>query len=94
MRCDAVGAVGLASNPGALRRRVTAGPQIARLLNSFEHSVTSKSADCMEHHEQSPAQEIPFKRNVQALVASFEEAGNPFEDDGGCLLALGASHCS
>ena len=26
--------------------------------------------------------------NVQALVVSSEEAGNPFEDDGGCLFAL------
>ena len=25
---------------------------------------------------------------VQALVVSFEEAGDPFEDDGGCLFAL------
>ena len=49
------GAVGLASNPGALSRWVTAGPQIVRLLKSFEHSVTSKSADCMNHHEQSHA---------------------------------------
>ena len=40
------GAVGLPSTPGALRRWVTAGPQIARWLKScFEHSMTSKSAD-------------------------------------------------
>ena len=31
-----------------------------------------------------PSDEI----NVQALVVSFEEAGNPFEDDGRCLFAL------
>ena len=49
------GAVGLASNPGALRRWVTAGPQIARLLKSFERSMTSKSADCMDHRQQSHA---------------------------------------
>ena len=35
------GAVGLASDPGALRRWGTAGPQIARLLKSFEHSMTT-----------------------------------------------------
>ena len=81
------GAVGLASNPGALSRWVTAGPQIVRVLRSFEHSMTSKSADCMDHHEQSPAPQKAFKINVQVLV-SFEEAGNPFEDDEGCLFAL------
>ena len=40
--------VGLASNLDALRRLMTAGPQIARLLKSFEHNMTSKSADCMD----------------------------------------------
>ena len=35
-------------------------------------------------HRKKPSAEI----NVQALVVSFEEAGNPFEDDGGCLFTL------
>ena len=34
-------------------------------------------------HRKKPSAEI----NVQVLVISFEEAGNPFEDDGGCLFA-------
>ena len=48
------GAVGLASSPGALRRWVTAGPQIAPLLKSFDHSMASKSADCkaMRHKKE------------------------------------------
>ena len=54
------GAVGLASDPGALRRWVTAWPQIARLLKSFERSMTSKSADCRDHHEQSHAPQKAF----------------------------------
>ena len=35
-------------------------------------------------HRKKPSAEI----NVQALGVSSEEAGNPFEDDGGCLFAL------
>ena len=35
-------------------------------------------------HRKKPSAEI----NVQALNVSFEEAGNPFEDDAGCLFAL------
>ena len=35
-------------------------------------------------HRKKPSDEI----NIQAFVVSFEEAGNPFEDDGGCLFAL------
>ena len=91
--CNAIvkgngGAVGLASSPGALKRWVTTGPQIACLLKSFEHSMTSKCADCNGHHEQSPAPRKAFKINVQALVVSFGQAGNAFEDDGGYLFAL------
>ena len=54
------GAVRLASDPGALRRWVTAGPQIARLLKSFDRSMTSKSADCLDRHEQSHAPQKAF----------------------------------
>ena len=54
------GAIGLASNPGALRWWVTAGPQIACLLKSFEHSMTSKCEDCVDHHEQSHAPQKAF----------------------------------
>ena len=91
--CNAIvkgngGVVGLASSPGALKRWVTTGPQIACLLKSFEHSITSKCADCNGHHEQSPAPRKAFKINVQALVVSFGQAGNAFEDDGGYLFAL------
>ena len=35
-------------------------------------------------HRKKPSAEM----NVQALLVSFEETGNPFEDDGGCLFAL------
>ena len=35
-------------------------------------------------HHKKPSAEI----NFQALVGAFEEAGNPFEDDRGCLFAL------
>ena len=35
-------------------------------------------------HHKKPSAEI----NVQAHVVSFEEAGNPFEDNEGCLFAL------
>ena len=35
-------------------------------------------------HRKKPLGEI----NVQAFVVSFKEAGNPLEDDGGCLFAL------
>ena len=46
--CNAIvkgngGAAGLGSSPGALKRWVTTGPQIACLLKSFEYSMTSRA---------------------------------------------------
>ena len=42
---------------------------------------------CNRTCQQSPAPQKAFKINFQAPV-SFEEAGIPFEDDGGCLFAV------
>ena len=78
------GAAGLASNPGALRRWVTTGPQIARLLKSFEHSMTSKSADCMDHHVQSHAPQKAFKlllfllRKLEIHLKTMKDASSPW----------------
>ena len=62
------GAAGLISSLSALRRQVTAGPQIASLLKSFEHSMTSNSADCMDHHEQSPARQKAFRETFMLVL--------------------------
>ena len=65
------GAVGLASNPGFLRRWVTAGPQFARSFKCFENSMTSKSADCLDHHEQSHAPQKAFSWDKRSSSCFF-----------------------
>ena len=65
------GAVGLASNPGFLRRWVTAGPQFARSLKRFELTMTSKSADCLDHHEQSYAPQKAFSWDKRSSSCFF-----------------------
>ena len=44
----------------------------------------------MDHHEKIITPQKAFKRNVQALfvICLSEKAGDPFEDDGGCLFTL------
>ena len=47
------GAVGLTENPGALRRWMIAGPEIARMIQEFENSLSSTRAkNTSLHHEQ------------------------------------------
>ena len=84
------GAVGLTNNPADLKRWVTAGPEIACLVSSFEYQLLLSHDRLKEHHEQIPSVHNAFTMDVDALVSAFEEAGNPFEDDGECPFALDA----
>lgn len=82
------GAVGLTEDPGALRRWMVAGPEIARMIQEFEHSDTPRDGKNLRHHEEIPGVQKAFVKEVRSLVSTFEEMGNPFEEDSEDLLAL------
>ena len=44
------GAVGLTENPGALRRWMVAGPEIARMIDEFESFFPSTDSEAKTHH--------------------------------------------
>ena len=73
------GAVGLTENPAALRRWMVAGPELSRMIEEFEGSVSS--AVVHDHNEQNPGFQNAFATDVLHLVASFEELGNPFSEE-------------
>jgi hypothetical protein len=79
------GAVGLTENAGALRRWMTSGPEIARLVNEFE---LNQPEDMSTHHEVQKSFQTSFGNDVRSLVATFEELGNPFLDQGDDLVTL------
>ena len=85
---DSGGAIGLMTNPGALRRWMVAGPEVARMVTEFEalqsHSIISDH----RHHEQHPGVQAAFLQEVKSLVAVIEEMGNPFMEKSGDLLVL------
>ena len=63
------GAIGLAGNPGALRRWMIAGPEIARV--TAEQSMKKQDAASglkHHHHDQQPAVQAAFLKDVKALV--------------------------
>ena len=83
------GAVGITENPQALERWMISGPEISRLIPEFENSFqTLKSSTSKRHHEQNPSTQNKFSIDVKALVATFEEMGNPFLENNGDLLTL------
>ena len=81
-------AVGLTESPGALLRSMVAGPELARMTKEFEESIPSVTKEGTRHDEQVPGVQVLFKKDVASLVSSFEEVGNPFEEDSKDLLAL------
>ena len=82
------GACGLTESPGALLRWMVAGPELARMTQEFEESIRSVTKEDKRYHEQVPGVQVLFKKDVASLVSSFEEVGNPFEEDSKDLFAL------
>ena len=58
------------------------------MVSSFKHWLLFSQDRLKDHHKQIPSVQNAFTRDVDALVSAFEEAGNPFEDDGEFLFTL------
>ena len=85
------GAVGLTENPGALRRWMISGPEIARMITEFEDDtalITEEKTDQANHHEERQGVQISFAKDVKALVSVMEEMGNLFLEESTDLLVL------
>ena len=83
------GAVGLTENQQALERWMVAGPEIARLVMEFEESFPiPNEKKSTKHHEQYPAIQKSFAKDVSSLVSTLEVMGSPFLEDSGDMLTL------
>ena len=84
------GAVGLTENPSALRRWMISGPEIARLVNEFEAHINVEASrqSPTQHHEAEASFQVSFTRDVNALMATLDEMGNPFMEESNDLLVL------
>ena len=69
---------------------MVAGPEIARITNEFEEQSMMQQCKPSDsrHHEQQPAVQATFLKEVQALVAVLEEMGNPFLEHSQDLLVI------
>ena len=84
------GAIGLTGNPGALRRWMVAGPEIARITTEFEDVAIKvpEQHSNSKHHEQKPAVQTRFLKEAQTLVVVLEETGNHFLEHSEDLLVI------
>ena len=76
-------------HPGALRRWMVAGPEIARFTTEFEEQAMKQHNDTKcSHHDQQPGVQAAFLKEVKALVAVLDEMGNPFLEHSEDLLVI------
>ena len=75
------GIIGLTANESALNPWIVSGPEIAEMIQHFKESSkpTSKDgANEMKHHE---AFQEQFKLDVERLLVTMREYGDPFSED-------------
>ena len=86
------GAIGPTGNPGALRRWMIAGPEIARITSEFEQQTVKQqhgaSGTGQHHHDHKPGVQAAFLKEVKALVNVLGEMGNPFLEHSQDLLVI------
>ena len=63
-------------------------PKVARIVMEFESLLAGTKSSDHRHHEQNPAVQATFLKEVKYLVAVFEEMGNPFLEQSEDLLVL------
>ena len=80
--------IGITDNPSALIKWITDGPEIARIINEFEVSFGIRLSKSTKHHDQSPSVQAKFAKHVKAMVAKFQELGNPFTEDSKDLVRM------
>ena len=84
------GAIGPTENSAKLLRWMVSGPELSRMINEFETSqnFVSVAEDNAEkkHHEDSPAVQCNFIKDVRSVCAELESKGNPFLEDSKDIL--------
>jgi hypothetical protein len=85
------GIIGLTEDEHALRRWMVSGPEVARVIKEFQDIQMVHSAT-LKHHQQAPGVQAAFKKDVNTLVETLIEFGNPFEDCCNELVVLHSRH--
>ena len=82
------GVIGNLDDPQTVRRHQAAIPELARIVQEFESGGNDENDS---HHEMYPKFQQTFRKDVLALVDSFEKLGNPWLETSGLLYDLNES---
>ena len=68
----------LTKNPSALRRWMTSGPEMARLVSEFQASMTTEvEVQGADHHEVQRSFQVSIFKDVKSLVTTIKDFGDP-----------------
>ena len=84
------GAIGIFDSPISLAKWMIAGPEIARMLSTFDETLIDNEENTVgyKHHENSKSFEIKFKKHFKSLREEYEKVGNPFLEDSDIFYTL------
>ena len=86
------GFIGLTQDPNALLKWAVSGPEVVRVISEFESSIVTNTGtgmrDATEQHDQNRSAQQRFSSQVQNLVTTFKEMGNPFDNENTALMRL------
>lgn len=87
------GAIGLTTNPAALKRWMIAGPEQARILDEFEEMNNLSEEPSFQSHEQGHAIQETFHKQVNNMCDVIKSMGNPFLNTAKELIVLDTHDC-
>ena len=71
-----------------LRRQLVSGPEVARLLDEFAFCDEGTVHVTLEHHDSTIATQSQLLKDVNSLVLTINDLGNPFTDDSSDLYVI------
>ena len=78
-------------HPNTFLSRQAAAPEVVRIINEYEESCENSNVNSKEHHEKYSKFQKNFYNDVQALVETFDTAGNPFLEEGEYIIDYSTS---
>lgn len=88
------GVIGLTEDPAALQKWLVSGPEMARVIKSFEDAFLPDSdEDSLFHHSEGFSTQKQFQVKTLSLKNVFNRYGNPYKDQIPELVTLDSRNC-
>ena len=87
------GVIGMTHDPDLLRKWLVSGPQMVRLISSFEEYYLPDADIEFRHHSEGFSFQSQYQSKVQRLIQTIKNYGNPFEIQFSELIQIDTRQC-